>query len=193
MFTFGARVRPSSGLGRGLFHLRRRLVIGLNEIPGRQLFQNVPITDSIYAGKRPDHLSFLANVSVPKYAYTENNARLPVSSLVTDTWAHWDVALLADASGNMTYNAAESAPAPLQLVVLATSLCTNRAVDDFFLDWCIEHKDGTRTPLVQGYNGPSCITTLHPDDGFCIRYLGENTIQWLGDEPCFRIFKVVYS
>lgn len=176
-----------------MFSLRRRHRINIHELP-----ETSDVSNSVYMGRRPAYLSFVAHLTASKYTYTSAGDAIPINGVATDTFAHWDIQLTIDSDSNtITYVPAgvegDATPTSIQVVILANSLCNDRAIDDFFAEWYVEHSKGSKTPMVMGYNGPSNIVTLMPGENFKIVQSSKERLQWLGDEPTFKVFKVVYA
>lgn len=176
-----------------MFSLRRRHRINIHELP-----ETSDVTRSVYMGRRPAYLSFVAQLTATKYTYTSGGDAIPIDQVSTDTFAHWDIQLTRDAdSDTITYTPVgiegDASPVPIHVVLLATSLCNDRAIDDFFVEWYVEHSKGSKTPVVMGYNGPSNIITLAPGENFRIVQNSKERLHWLGSEPTFKVFKVVYA
>jgi hypothetical protein len=139
---------------------------------------------------RPSHFSLLSQLTAVPDATLNKDAAFLWSEVVTDALANHDVEMLPQEDGAVL---CRTPGGPIKVVVLARDLKTDRAADDFYVQWYATDGDAERTPVVTGYGGPTRMLTLSDGDRLYVRQATDAAVTWTGESTSFRVFRARYA
>jgi hypothetical protein len=138
---------------------------------------------------RPSHFSLLSQLTAVADATLHKDTAFLWREVVTDALANHDVQMLAQEDGALLCS---TAGGPIRVIVLARDLKTDRAADDFYVQWYAADGGAARTPAVTGYGGPTRMLTLADGDRLYVRQATDAAVTWTGESTVFRVFRARY-